>query len=75
MAVDVYIRDGESQEALLRRFTRSVQMSGILRDAKATRFFMSKGETARLKAKKAAIFTSWSDKHGCGADSKNQSST
>ncbi len=51
---DVYIRDGESQEALLKRFQRSVQMSGILREVKASRYFMSKGETARLKAKKAA---------------------
>ncbi len=51
---DVYIRDGESQEALLKRFQRTVQMSGILREVKASRYFMSKGETARLKAKKAA---------------------
>ena len=51
---DVYIRDGESQEALLKRFQRSVQMSGILREVKASRYFMSKGEAARLKAKKAA---------------------
>ena len=29
-------------------------MSGILREVKASRYFMSKGETARLKAKKAA---------------------
>jgi ribosomal protein S21 len=51
---DVYIRDGESQEGLLKRFQRSVQMSGILREVKASRYFMSKGEAARLKAKKAA---------------------
>jgi len=51
---DVHIRDGESQEALLKRFQRSVQMSGILREVKASRYFMSKGEAARLKAKKAA---------------------
>ena len=54
MGVDVYIRNGESQEALLKRFSRSVQMSGILREVKAARFFLSKGETARIKAKKAA---------------------
>lgn len=54
MAADVYIREGESQESLLKRFQRTVQMSGILREVKAHRYFMSKGETARLKAKKAA---------------------
>ena len=54
MPLDAYIRDGESQEGLLKRFSRNVQMSGILREVKAARFFLSKGETARLKAKKAA---------------------
>jgi len=54
LAADVYIREGESQESLLKRFQRTVQMSGILREVKAHRYFMSKGETARLKAKKAA---------------------
>lgn len=54
MTLEVTIRDGESQESLLRRFQRSVQMDGILREAKAHRHFMSKGETARLKAKNSA---------------------
>ncbi len=54
MAADVYIREGETQESLLKRFQRTVQMSGILREVKANRYFLSKGETARLKAKKAA---------------------
>jgi ribosomal protein S21 len=31
-----------------------VQMSGILREAKSHRHFLSKGETARLKAQKSA---------------------
>jgi ribosomal protein S21 len=33
MSMQVSIRDGESQEALLRRFQRMVQTSGILREA------------------------------------------
>lgn len=31
-----------------------VQMEGILREAKTHRYFMTKRETARLKAKKSA---------------------
>jgi len=48
------IREGESQDSLLRRFQKMVQTSGILREAKAHRHFLSKGETARLKAQKSA---------------------
>ena len=54
MSLEVMIRVGESQESLLRRFQRMVQMDGILREAKARRHFLSKGETARLKAQKSA---------------------
>jgi ribosomal protein S21 len=54
MALEVSIRDGESQDSLLRRFQRKVQMEGILREVKAHRYFLSKGEAARLKAKKSA---------------------
>ena len=54
MSLGVSIREGESQDSLLRRFQRMVQMSGVLREAKAHRHFLSKGETARLKAKKSA---------------------
>jgi small subunit ribosomal protein S21 len=54
MALDVHLREGESQEGLLQRFQKSVQMSGILREAKAKRAFVSKGDAARIKAKKAA---------------------
>jgi len=50
----VSIREGESQESLLKRFQRMIQMSGILREAKAQRHFLSKGETARIKAQKSA---------------------
>ena len=54
MSLQVSIREGESQDSLLRRFQRMVQTGGILRDAKAHRYFLSKGETARLKAQKNA---------------------
>ena len=50
MPLEVHICEGETQDALLRRFQRIVQTSGILREAKANRYFLSKGETARLKA-------------------------
>ncbi len=54
MALEVSIRDGESQESLLRRFQRVVQTDGVLRDAKTHRYFLSKREVARIKAKKSA---------------------
>ena len=54
MSLQVSIREGESQDSLLRRFQRVVQTSGVLREAKSHRHFMSKGETARLKAQKSA---------------------
>jgi len=54
MALEVWIREGESQEQLLRRFQRMVQMEGILREAKAHRHFVSKREAARIKAKSNA---------------------
>jgi len=54
MSLEVSIREGESQDSLLRRFQRMVQTSGILREAKAHRHFLSKGETARLKSQKNA---------------------
>jgi len=54
MSLEVSIREGETQDALLKRFQRMVQMDGILREAKSHRYFLSKRETARLKAKKSA---------------------
>lgn len=50
----VSLREGESQEALLKRFQRSVQNSGLLREVKAKRFFISNGEKARIAARKSA---------------------
>ena len=54
MSLDVFPRVGETQESLLRRFQRMVQMDGILREAKSHRRFMSKKDTARMKAKNNA---------------------
>ena len=54
MSLEVWIREGESQDSLLRCFQRMVQVSGILREVKAHRHFLSKGKTAHLKAQKSA---------------------
>ena len=54
MALKVTIREGETQDSLLRRFQRMVQMDGVLREAKSHRHFLSKRDAARLKAKKSA---------------------
>ena len=54
LSLKVSIHEGESQESLLRRFQRMVQMSGVLREVKAKRHFISKGEASRIKAKKNA---------------------
>jgi len=54
MSMQVSIRDGESQDSLLKRFQRMVQTSGVLREVKATRYFISRGEVERIKAQKSA---------------------
>ena len=54
MPFEVLIREGESQDSLLRRFQRMVQMEGILREAKTHSYFISKGESARIKERKNA---------------------
>ena len=54
MSMQVEIREGESQESLLRRFQRMVQTSGVLREAKVQRHFVSRGEKERLKAQQSA---------------------
>ncbi|MFC1993209.1 30S ribosomal protein S21 [Chloroflexota bacterium] len=54
MSLEVSIREGETQDSLLRRFQRVVQMSGVLREAKAHRRFISKRDAARIKAKNSA---------------------
>ncbi|MBI4266858.1 MAG: 30S ribosomal protein S21 [Chloroflexi bacterium] len=52
--MEVNLREGETQDSLLKRFQRAVQMSGILREAKTHNHFVSKGETARMKARNSA---------------------
>ena len=54
MSLKVTIRDGETQESLLKRFQRMVQTEGVLREARAHEFFVSKGDAERIKAKKSA---------------------
>ncbi|MDO8688099.1 MAG: 30S ribosomal protein S21 [Dehalococcoidales bacterium] len=54
MSLEVSLREGESQDSLLRRFQRKVQMSGILREAKSHNHFVSKGDAARIKARNSA---------------------
>jgi len=51
--VFVELREGESQERLLTRFRQAVQKSGILREAKKRRHFVSKSEMRRLERAKA----------------------
>jgi ribosomal protein S21 len=55
MSLEVFIREGESQDSMLRRFQKVVQISGILREAKAHRRFVSKRDAARIKAKNSAM--------------------
>jgi ribosomal protein S21 len=52
--MQVQLRDGETQESLLKRFQKAVLMSGVLRDAKTHNYFVSKGEADRIKSKNAA---------------------
>ncbi len=45
--------DGESFEALLRRFSQKVKRAGVLSEYKRKRFFVSKGVERREKMKKS----------------------
>jgi ribosomal protein S21 len=54
MSLDVQLHVGESQESLLHRFQKEVQMSGVLKEAKANRRFVSKRDAAIIKAKNNA---------------------
>jgi small subunit ribosomal protein S21 len=49
----VYLRQGESQEHLLRRFRKKVTRDRILSDAKRKRYFVSKSEQRRIAKRKA----------------------
>jgi ribosomal protein S21 len=54
MALDVSLRDGESQDSLIRRFQKGIQMEGILRDFKASQTFLCKRDAYIIKSKRAA---------------------
>lgn len=45
--------EGESFEALLRRFSQKVKRAGVLSEYKRKRFFVSKGVEKREKMKKS----------------------
>ena len=55
MALDVALYDGESQDSLIRRFQKVIQMEGILREAKVSQTFLSKRNAFKLKSKRAAM--------------------
>ncbi len=49
----VELRETESFDSLLKRFTKEVQKSGLLRDYRSKRRFVSKSEQRRAKIRKA----------------------
>jgi len=49
----VKLRDGESQDRLLRRFRKVVIRSGVLSEVRKRRWFVSKSEQRRIEKKKA----------------------
>ncbi len=54
MLFGVVLREGESQESLLRRFQKVVQMSGALREFKSHQRFITKRDAYLIKAKNNA---------------------
>jgi ribosomal protein S21 len=54
MALDVSLREGESQESLVRRFQKGIQMEGILREFRAAQTFLTKRECYNIKSKRSA---------------------
>jgi len=49
----VKLRDGESQDKLLRRFRKAVIRGKVLGEVRKRRWFVSKGEQKRVEKKKA----------------------
>ena len=49
----VTIRDGEDSEGLLKRFQSQMQRSGIMRELRNRRSFLSKGERRRLERQRS----------------------
>jgi ribosomal protein S21 len=54
MGLDVSLREGESQDSLIRRFQKVIQIEGILREFRASQTFLSKRDAYILKSKRAA---------------------
>ncbi len=53
MTMKVELRDNEGFDGLLRRFTKDLQSSGVLREFRSKRRFVSKSEQRRMKMRKA----------------------
>lgn len=53
MPIDVRKREGESASSMMYRFTKRVQQSGVLREAKKRRFHHR--STSRLTRKRSAL--------------------
>ena len=49
----VHLRNGESQDSLLKRFRKKVVKSGVLSTIRNKRWFVSKSEQRRMEKKKA----------------------
>ena len=49
----VNLRNGESQDSLLKRFRKKIVKSGILSTIRNKRWFVSKSEVRRMDKKKA----------------------
>jgi small subunit ribosomal protein S21 len=49
----VVLRNGESQDSLLKRFRKKIVKSGILSTIRDKRWFVSKSEMRRMEKKKA----------------------
>ena len=49
----VNLRNGESQDSLLKRFRKKIVKSGILSTVRRKRWFVSKSEQRRMEKKKA----------------------
>ena len=54
MPFEVILHTGESQESLLRRFQKKVQISGIMREFNSHQHFISKRDAYLLRAKNTA---------------------
>lgn len=49
----VKLKDGESQQQLLRRFRTKVTRSGVMSEVRKRRWFVSRSEQRRIDEKKA----------------------